>query len=106
MSPNEEPKLVDDLDGSPADVTVTFTFEGVHYELNLSKKNRSVFIHDFARFMTAARKTGGAGPKMHYQRTKADPEAVRHWARAHGIDVPEGKRLPRSVIDQFHAAGN
>lgn len=100
------PSFVDDVDGSPADVTVNFAVDGVHYEMHLSKSNRNAFIRDLARFMAAARKTGGAGPKMHYQETKADPRAVREWARANGIQVPEGKRLPRDVIEQFHAAGN
>lgn len=100
------PKVMDDVDGSPADANVQFSIDGGNYEMNLSKSNRNAFIRDLARFMAAARKTGGSGPKMHYQETKPDPRAVREWARANGIHVPEGKRLPREIIDQFHAAGN
>lgn len=98
--------LVDDVDGSPAEMTVTFSIDGLHYEMHLSKSNRNALIRDFARYMASARKISGTGPKMHYQSTKADPHAVRAWARAHGIRVPEGKRIPREIIDQFRAAGN
>lgn len=98
--------FVDDVDGSPADVTVNFTVDGQKYEIHLSKSNRNAFLRDLARFIAAARKRGGVGPKMHYLETKADPRTVREWARANGIPVPEGKRLPRGIVEQFHAAGN
>lgn len=106
MAQELPPELIDDVDGSSADTTVRFSIDGRHYEMNMSKSNRNAFIRELARFMAAARKTGGSGPKMHYQETKPDPRAVRKWARANGIQVPEGKRLPREIIDQFHAAGN
>src|SRR5690625_1783550 len=55
------PSFVDDVDGSPADVTVNFAVDGVQYEMHLSKSNRNAFIRDLARFMAAARKTGARG---------------------------------------------
>lgn len=103
---DSSPAFVDEVDGSPAQVTVNFSVDGEHYEIHLSKSNRNAFVRDLARFMAAARRTGGSGPRVRYEETKADPHAVRAWARANGIPVPEGKRLPREVIDQFHAAGN
>jgi len=34
------------------------------------------------------------------------PHAVRAWAEAKKIEVSAHGRIPRSVVDQFRAAGN
>lgn len=98
--------FVDDIDGSPAEVRVEFSVEGDDYEINLTKTNRNAFIRDLARFMAAARKVGGEGPKMHYQQTEADPRTVREWARANGYHVPDSRKVPKEIVDKFRAAGN
>lgn len=98
--------FTDDVDGSPAQVRVEFSVDGHDYEIFLSKSNRNAFIRDLARFMAAARKVGGQGPKMHYQQTEADPRTVREWARANGYRLPDGRKVPKDIVAKFHAAGN
>lgn len=99
--------LVDDIDGSTADRTIELSLDGELYELDLSTAHHHELVRDLARYMAVARKVGGGGaPTPFYSATRADPRAVREWARANGIDVPQGKRVPKDVIDQFHAAGN
>lgn len=106
MAQKQVAYLIDDIDGSAADHTVRFSLDGLDYEIDLSRSNRNAFLRELARFIAAAEATGGDAPQLHYTSTKADPRAVREWARANGIDVPDGRRLPREVIDRFHAAGN
>lgn len=99
--------LIDDIDGSPADRTVDLEIDGERYEIDLSTAHHHELVRDLARYMAAGRRVGGDGsPTPFFSTTKADPRAVREWARANGIDLPSGKRVPKDVIDQFHAAGN
>jgi hypothetical protein len=41
--------LVDDLDGGPADETVSFSLDGVSYEIDLSAANATSFRDSLAR---------------------------------------------------------
>lgn len=106
MATRESITLIDDVDGSIAERTVHFSIDGIEYAIDLSRTNRNALIRELARFITAARRVGGSGPRLRVTETDADPRAVREWARANGIAVEEGKRVPREVIDQFVAAGN
>lgn len=99
--------LVDDVDGTAADRTVELELDGEHFEIDLSTAHHHELVRDLARYMAVARKVAGDGaPTPFYASTKADPRAVRQWARSNGIDLPSGKRVPKDVIEQFHAAGN
>lgn len=99
--------LVDDLDGSAADRTVELVLDGEGFELDLSTAHHHELVRDLARYMAVARRVGGGGsPTPFFSETQADPRAVREWARSNGIDVPQGRRVPKDVIEQFRAAGN
>lgn len=99
--------LVDDIDGGEAQRTVELALDGDRYELDLSTAHHHELVRALARYMAVARRVGGDGaPTPFYSETKADPRAVREWARSRGIDLPSGRRVPQDVIDQFHAAGN
>lgn len=103
--------LVDDIDGGPADRTVELALDDEWYVLDLSTAHHHELVRALARYMAVARRVdgegdGGAAPTPFYSEIKADPRAVREWARAHGIDVPAGRRVPKDVVDRFRAAGN
>jgi hypothetical protein len=102
--------LIDDLDGSKADETVSFSLDGTAYEIDLSKANAARLRDDFASWVGHARKAGRvpSGRNGARRRTAVgpDPTAVRVWARSNGIKVSERGRVPASVIEQFVAAGN
>ena len=51
--------LTDDIDGSDADETVTFSFKGTQYEIDLSKKNVDKMVKALQPYTSAARKGGG-----------------------------------------------
>src|SRR3954447_26296405 len=51
--------LVDDLDGGSADETVSFSLDGVAYEIDLSDKNAAAFRDSLAQYVGLARRVGG-----------------------------------------------
>ena len=101
-------QLTDDLDGSKADKTVSFSLDGVSYEIDLSQKNASALEKAFSKYISAARRTSGRATAGHgrAKRTKvnADPKAVRAWAASNGIQVNPRGRIPADVMQKFEAA--
>jgi hypothetical protein len=105
--------LVDDIDGGKAAETVTFGIDDQTYEIDLNKRNADRLRAALAPYVEAGRrmiKTKGRGrSRLVVQRrvdVAADPRAVRAWARANRISVPERGRIPASVTEQYHAAGH
>src|SRR5690606_37807021 len=96
--------LSDDIDSSPSERTVIFAIDGETFEIDLSRTHRNTTVRELARYMAAGRRIKGDGPQPVFMETRADPRAVREWARGQGIELPSGKRVPADVIRQFHAA--
>ena len=51
--------LVDDIDGSDADETVTFSLDGVSYEIDLTDANAQKLRDDLSTWIGHARRAGG-----------------------------------------------
>jgi len=101
-------QLTDDLDGSKADRTVSFSLDSVGYEIDLSENNAAELEQSLAKYIEAARRVGGraaAGP-VRITRTSvaADSRAVRAWAASNGIRVSPRGRIRSDVVKQFEAA--
>lgn len=97
--------LVDDLDNSDADETVTFALDGVTYEIDLNKGNAAKLRDALAPWVGHARRSGGrkASGRSTGARRK-DVSAVREWARANGHDVSERGRIPATIQDAYDKA--
>lgn len=101
--------LVDDLDGSPADETVTFGLDGITYEIDLTNENASRLRDSMAEWVGHGRRLGGARKKGNRAVTKrasvgSDNTTIREWARANGYEVSERGRIKSEVIEAFNAA--
>jgi hypothetical protein len=100
--------LVDDLDGQPADETVSFGLDGATYEIDLSAPNAQALRDAIAPYLGHARRTGGrrtGGRKSTASPARgSDAAAVRAWAREQGLTVSERGRIPADVLAQFEAA--
>jgi hypothetical protein len=103
-----ETRLVDDLDGSEADETVTFALEGRQYEIDLSADNAAKLRDALAAFVGVARRGDGGrrrSPAPRAARPAAgDREhtaAVREWARQNGHQVSDRGRIPNAVIEAY-----
>jgi hypothetical protein len=102
--------VTDDLDGTADAQNVTFGFQGVAYSIDLSQKNLDKLTKALAPFIehstkhrgspTAARKAAGGRAARPY-----DLVQLREWAGKNKIKVPSRGRIPRSVVEQYQAAG-
>jgi hypothetical protein len=104
--------LVDDIDGSEADETVTFALDGVSYEIDLTSAHASELRDAFATWIGHARKqqggrTAGRATGGGARRGRTDKEQlakIREWARENGYQVSDRGRIPGNVLDAFQAA--
>ncbi len=101
----------DDLDGSPNAETVTFSFDGRSFEIDLSKKGRVALEKAMRPYIDAARSVGGrggrgatAGRSRGRRTSSVDLAAVRAWAAENGIAVSDRGRISGSVLEQYQAA--
>jgi hypothetical protein len=95
--------LVDDIDGSAADETVSFALDGKEYEIDLNAKNAAKLRDAFAPYVghgrkAAGRRRGGRGA------TGPSPADIRAWARDNGFDVPDRGRVSSEVREAYLAA--
>jgi hypothetical protein len=105
--------LVDDLDGSSADETLTFGLDGVAYEIDLSRSNAKKFRDSLNPYVGAARRSGRAAragrPRGRTGRrpaagSQAPTSDIRAWARSKGIKVNERGRISADVVAKYEAA--
>ena len=103
--------LVDDLDNTEAHQTISFSFKGVSYEIDLSDENVAEFEKDLSRWISAARRVGGRLVTRSARRVPAGASQsakIREWARAQNIAVNERGRIPAELVQQYekeHARG-
>jgi len=103
--------LEDDLDGGKAEETVTFSLDGVAYEIDLSAKNASRLRDSVAPYVGAARRVGGRGApgprgrgRSAAARSSGKTAEVRAWAKKKGLDVSERGRIPGSIVEAYEKA--
>ena len=104
--------LVDDIDGGPADETVTFALDGISYEIDLTTENAAKLRDAVGPWVGHARKVGGrssraASPRATSGRSRSargDAQAIRDWAKAHGHKVSERGRISAEVKAAYEAA--
>ena len=98
--------VVDDIDGSEGAETVTFSYRGTRYEIDLTEKNLKALDAALTPFVGAARKVGGApAPGSKSSRSTRDSATIRAWAAKNGVDVPSRGRLPAAVVAQYNSRG-
>src|SRR4051812_39977646 len=101
-------ELLDDIDGKPAEETVTFSLDGVTYEIDLSADNADKLRRSFTPYVEKARKastrqTGRpgratTGRTAHTRERSAD---IRNWAKQHGISVNDRGRISAQVVEAY-----
>lgn len=97
-------RLLDDIDGKPADETVVFALDGVNYEIDLRSKNADKLRKLFAPYVERARKPGGRragrgrGRMAHNRERAAD---IRGWAKEHGITINDRGRIPAEIVQAY-----
>jgi hypothetical protein len=106
--------LVDDVDGGTAEETVSFGLDGTNYDIDLSADNAKALREAVAAYVEAARKLGRtpaqkaskapAAAKPSVSADRAQNQAIRDWAKRHGLQVNERGRIPAEIVAKYHAA--
>ncbi|WP_201465522.1 histone-like nucleoid-structuring protein Lsr2 [Janibacter melonis] len=101
--------LEDDIDGGPADETVTFGLDGATYEIDLNERNAAALRDAMAAYVGAGRRSGG---RRSTRRKSSDSGSssssgtseIREWARANGYEVSERGRISAEVKAAYEKA--
>jgi Lsr2 len=111
-------QLIDDLDESAAEETVSFALDGASYEIDLSKENAEKLRDSLAVYVASARRANrfgasGAGanravsagrrPRGAARGDREQMQAIREWARKNGHKVGDKGRIPAAVMDAYNA---
>ena len=107
--------LVDDLDGTEAEETLSFALDGVTYEIDLSDTNAKGLRDSLEPYRTQARRRPGQSARRRAGTSASRPsaggtttadreqnQAVRLWARGQGYDVSARGRIPAHVTEAYH----
>lgn len=93
--------LTDDVTGGQADETVTFSLDGVNYEIDLSEENAAQLRGDLATWVERGRRIGGRRPRTD---SPGQNILIRRWAKDHGYGIGDRGRIPKSVREAYDAA--
>lgn len=98
--------ITDDIDGSEGAETVTFSFAGQSYEIDLGTKNLEKFKKGLQPFIDSGRRVGRQGPvrATRGRTSRKDSSAIRAWAAEQGLAVSERGRIPAAVVAKYEAA--
>ena len=105
--------LVDDLDDSEADETVSFALDGTSYEIDLSAANAAKLRDALALYIGHGRRAGGGRRRSSSSgrssgsgrgRSGSEVSEMRAWGRANGFKVSERGRVSAELREAYAAA--
>jgi hypothetical protein len=101
--------LVDDIDGAAAAETVSFSLDGVSYEIDLTAAHAKKLRDDFATWVGHSRRSGGRKNSRKATaggQRRGDLSAVREWARNKGHKVSDRGRVSAEVLAAYDKANS
>ena len=111
MAQVTEVRLVDDLDGTEADESISFALDGVALDIDLSNDNAEKLRGIFAPYIAAARR-GDGQPARRPQRLSTGSTAsregtgpIREWAAVNGFTVSARGRISAEVMEAYTNRG-
>ncbi|XAS74014.1 Lsr2 family protein [Micrococcaceae bacterium Sec5.1] len=90
----------DDLDGTEAHQTVSFSVEGTSYEIDLSDAHAEQLRSALGPYAAAARGVKGTRKTRSPQ---PENEKVRAWAKENGIHVASRGAVSRKVVELYRS---
>ncbi|SNT32816.1 histone-like nucleoid-structuring protein Lsr2 [Rhodococcoides kyotonense] len=107
-------QLVDDIDDKPIESGgehITFSVNGVSYEIDLSDKNAKEFHRKLNYYIEHSARIGSKRTKKSVgtataaiKRDANQTKAIREWAKANGYSISARGRIPADVEHAFDAA--
>ncbi|MCL2315586.1 MAG: Lsr2 family protein [Actinomycetia bacterium] len=96
--------LVDDIDGSAADETVTFSLDGVTYEIDLNGEHAAQLRDGFTWWIGHGRRISGRRNARAVKNTGTPLGEIRAWANANGYTVSDRGRISAEIRNAYSAA--
>lgn len=98
--------LEDDLDGSEATESLSFSLDGIEYEIDLNVDHANELRETLRRYTNAARKTsGGRGRSARRSNSSGvEAKAIRSWALDQGLQVNARGRIQADIMEKYQAA--
>lgn len=106
--------LMDDIDGSEAAETITYTINGQDYEIDLSEENAQRFYDIFGQYIERSRRVErqtaptrrgrGNGRRRGGGNGRNDIPQIRQWAETNGYEVSARGRIKKEIIDAYDEA--
>ncbi len=101
-------RLLDDIDGKPADETVSFSIDGVTYEIDLRTRNADKLRKVFAPYVEKARKAGArrsarGGTRSRTVHNRERAADIRGWAKENGITINDRGRIPAEIVHAYES---
>lgn len=104
--------LLDDVDGSEAEETISFGLDGSSYEIDLNGEHAEELREALSEWTGHARRVGGRSGSGNVRtissrrpastaNAQVDAKAVRAWAAEQGIEVSDRGRIPSDIIDKY-----
>jgi nucleoid-associated protein Lsr2 len=100
--------LTDDLDGSEAEETLSFSLEGFSYEIDLSKAHAENLRGALEPYVKAGRRTGRDGRRTRRSSSAAtdgdQTKAIRDWAKSQKMQVSDRGRVSAEIREAYSKA--
>lgn len=99
--------LLDDLDGSDADESVSLGLDGTDYEIDLSSEHATELRESMKMWVSHARRVGGRNKttNINTRRPRAQSDTdladVRTWARENGHMVSDRGRISQEIMEAY-----
>lgn len=96
--------LIDDIDGSDADRTMSFQIDGTDYEIDLSAENAEKLAELLEPYLAAGRKVTRRTRQRTSSKKPMKPQAstasnIREWARRNGYPTTTRGRIPTNILE-------
>lgn len=112
MATRTQTVVIDDLDGSEADETLTFGLDGETYEIDLTEENATVLRELLEPYVGVARRvTNKRGPRARRAARTSEGSGsgsrtaqIRAWAIENGHEVNSRGRLPANIVELYDEA--
>jgi hypothetical protein len=97
--------LVDDLDGTEALSTVSFSIDGANYEIDLNVRHIAEFRSDIEPYIKYARKVRQEKVALRSAASRRRSKAIREWIKEMypNAQVPPRGRIPTHFTKQYDA---
>ena len=97
--------LVDDIDGGEATETVSFSLDGISYEIDLSADHAAEMRGSFEQWTSVARKVSTKRSTARAAAGRRDDVAkIRAWAKDNGFEISERGRISTEVREAYAKA--